>query len=56
MTANKWADTSTLRGSIERIIEPIISGGAKQDDIDRVVSLLEMLVHEHVEKELRACL
>lgn len=35
-----WGDRTTLRGEIEFLIEPIISGGAKQEDIDTVVDCL----------------
>lgn len=36
----KWADTSTRRGQVEKLIEPIISGGATDKDIENVVSNL----------------
>jgi hypothetical protein len=35
-----WKNRSTRRGQIEAVIEPIISGGATQDSIDTVVSIL----------------
>ena len=35
-----WGDRTTLRGEIEFLIEPIISGGAKTEDIDAVVDSL----------------
>lgn len=34
----KWADPLTYRGQVEGLIEPIISGGANDEDINSVVN------------------
>lgn len=39
-----WRDESTLRGRLEAAIDPVISGGATEDQIDRVVNKLLLMM------------
>lgn len=47
MSTNKrWADTSTLKGQIEAAIEPIISGGVGEPEIEKAVNGIMEIIGE----------
>ena len=49
---NNWADKSTPRGLVESIIEPIISGGAQPQHINKVVDRLLAFHRSYVPDEV----